>query len=87
MLRFWLSKKGYDYYKASTKTVRLKGKGMVHRNLAVRTGRTGKRMVRALEASPGRSGAVRVLIKNVDTGTQMAISMKAFCGRHPCGTR
>jgi hypothetical protein len=86
LLRFWLSKKGYDYYRASSDLVRLHGEGIVHRDLALRTGRAGERMLRALKLATGRTGTVRVVVRNVVTSTEVAISQKAFCGHHPCGT-
>jgi hypothetical protein len=85
-LRFWLSKKGYDYYQARSDRVVIKADGVIHRDLAARTGAVGDRMVRALAANPGRKGRVRVIVRNIDTGTQVAINQAAFCGKHPCGT-
>jgi hypothetical protein len=86
LLAFWLSRKGYDYYQAKSERIGLKAEGIVHRDLAFRTGRVGGRALRALDLAPGTRVTVRVVVRNVDTGTQVAISQKAFCGKHPCGT-
>jgi hypothetical protein len=86
LLSFWLSKKGYDYYKAASDRVSLKGDGIVHRDLALRTGQVGERALRALKLTPGTKVTVRVAVRNVVTGTQMAINQRGFCGKHPCGT-
>jgi hypothetical protein len=83
LLRFWLSKKGYDYYKAGSERVSIKADGIVHRDLAMRTGASGDRMIRALKRSPGRKGAIRVVVENPADGTAMSIVEKGVCNCIP----
>jgi hypothetical protein len=85
LLRIWLSKKGYDYYKASSTELALRD-GVIHRDLAMRNVLLSGRLKKAIPGS-GRRVQVKVLVRDVDTGTQVAINRSCFCGKHPCGTQ
>ena len=85
LLRIWLAKKGYDYYKASSNRVMLR-KGVIHRDLAARNILLTNRLKAAISDS-GRRVQVKVVVRDTLTGTQVAINRSCFCGKHPCGTK